>query len=150
MTDRKIDMALKFNRVCHVIRHMYFHKYSPINPIIVLFFPIYAQNSQKKEKRKSGDDFFPIFPSDSTGGVPKRYDLKLKPHLTACKFSGAVQISVNVISDTKFVVLNAAELVVDPKSITYTSSDKNDRLVKISFSSVIALVREQSISFGKG
>ncbi|KAL0330466.1 UNVERIFIED_CONTAM: Aminopeptidase M1 [Sesamum radiatum] len=40
--------------------------------------------------------------------VPKRYDLKLKPDLTAFKFAGAVQISVDVVSDTKFLVLNAA------------------------------------------
>ncbi|KAL3655742.1 AP-1 complex subunit mu-1-like [Castilleja foliolosa] len=56
--------------------------------------------------------------------VPKRYDLKLKPDLIACKFSGAVQISVDVVSDTKFLVLNAAELSIIPKSVTYASGSK--------------------------
>lgn len=56
--------------------------------------------------------------------IPKRYDLKLKPDLAACKFAGAVQISVDVVSDTKFLVLNAAELSVNPKSVTFASANK--------------------------
>ncbi|KAL3497457.1 hypothetical protein ACH5RR_040189 [Cinchona calisaya] len=56
--------------------------------------------------------------------VPKRYDLKLKPDLIACKFSGAVQISVDVVSDTKFIVLNASELSVDSKSVRFSSPTK--------------------------
>ncbi|XP_009802370.1 aminopeptidase M1 [Nicotiana sylvestris] len=56
--------------------------------------------------------------------VPKRYDLRLKPDLVACKFTGAVDISVDVVSDTKFIVLNAAELSVDPKSVLFKSSTK--------------------------
>ncbi|CDP08301.1 unnamed protein product [Coffea canephora] len=54
--------------------------------------------------------------------LPKRYDLKLKPDLTACKFSGAVDISVDVVSDTKFLVLNAADLSVRANSVHFTSS----------------------------
>lgn len=56
--------------------------------------------------------------------IPKRYDLKLKPDLAACKFAGAVQISVDVVSATKFLVLNAAELTVNPKSVTFASANK--------------------------
>lgn len=56
--------------------------------------------------------------------VPKRYDLKLKPDLTACKFSGAVQISIDIVTETKFLVLNAAELSVNPNSVTFTSENK--------------------------
>lgn len=51
--------------------------------------------------------------------VPRRYDLQLKPDLEACKFSGAVQITVDVVSDTKFLVLNASELSVDSKSVNF-------------------------------
>ncbi|KAM7507474.1 hypothetical protein LguiA_017927 [Lonicera macranthoides] len=51
--------------------------------------------------------------------VPKRYDLKLKPDLTVCKFSGTVDISVDVVADTRFIVLNAVELSVDPNSVRF-------------------------------
>ncbi|PSS19341.1 Aminopeptidase [Actinidia chinensis var. chinensis] len=52
--------------------------------------------------------------------VPKRYDIKLKPDLVACKFSGAVDISVDVVAPTKFIVLNAADLAVHPNSVRFT------------------------------
>lgn len=55
--------------------------------------------------------------------IPKRYDLKLKPDLAACKFSGTVDISVDVVADTKFIVLNAAELSVDSNSVKFKSQD---------------------------
>ena len=56
--------------------------------------------------------------------IPKRYDLKLNPDLAACKFTGAVQISVHVVSDTKFLVLNAAELSVTSNSVKFASANK--------------------------
>lgn len=55
--------------------------------------------------------------------VPKRYDIKLKPDLTACKFAGNVNIFVDVVADTKFIVLNAAELSVDSNSARFRSQD---------------------------
>ncbi|KAI3514989.1 hypothetical protein L1887_13737 [Cichorium endivia] len=51
--------------------------------------------------------------------IPKRYDLKLKPDLIACKFSGAVEISIDIVTDTKFIVLNAADLSIDTKSVRF-------------------------------
>ncbi|XP_060210512.1 aminopeptidase M1-like [Lycium barbarum] len=54
--------------------------------------------------------------------VPTRYSLRLKPDLVTCKFTGYVDISVDVVSDTKFIVLNAAELSIDPKSVHFKSS----------------------------
>ncbi|XP_042002862.1 aminopeptidase M1-like isoform X1 [Salvia splendens] len=69
--------------------------------------------------------------------IPKRYDLKLKPDLAACKFAGAVQISVDVVSDTKFLVLNAAELScfhfclgIYLSSIEINCIDENDEIDK--------------------
>lgn len=56
--------------------------------------------------------------------IPKRYDLKLKPDLVTCKFAGAVEICLDVVSHTKFIVLNAAELSVDPKAVLFKSSNK--------------------------
>lgn len=56
--------------------------------------------------------------------IPKRYDLRLTPDLITCKFAGAVQISLDVVTPTKFIVLNAAELSVDPKAVHFKSSNK--------------------------
>lgn len=55
--------------------------------------------------------------------VPKSYDIKLKPDLNDCKFSGTVEIAVDVVGDTKFLVLNAAELDVDSKSVKFRTQD---------------------------
>ncbi|XP_068324437.1 aminopeptidase M1-like [Pyrus communis] len=52
--------------------------------------------------------------------VPKRYDVKLKPDLAACKFGGSVAIDLDIVADTKFVVLNAAELTVNAGSVSFT------------------------------
>ncbi|XAR69944.1 Membrane alanyl aminopeptidase [Bertholletia excelsa] len=60
--------------------------------------------------------------------VPKRYDIKLKPDLVACKFAGFVDISVEVVADTKFIVLNAAELGVDPHSVHFTDQSGSEVL----------------------
>ncbi|KAL6215277.1 hypothetical protein ACLB2K_014708 [Fragaria x ananassa] len=46
--------------------------------------------------------------------VPKRYDVTLKPDLSACKFAGSVAIDLDIVSDTAFIVLNAADLAVTP------------------------------------
>lgn len=73
----------------------------------------------KKYQQFRGQPRLPKFAS------PKRYDLWLKPDLDACKFSGSVDIDVDVISDTKFLVLNAAELTFDSsKSVQFKSSNK--------------------------
>ncbi|KHG26005.1 Puromycin-sensitive aminopeptidase [Gossypium arboreum] len=44
--------------------------------------------------------------------IPKRYDLYLKLDLSACTFSGSVHINLSIVETTKFIVLNACELVV--------------------------------------
>ncbi|KAF8401040.1 hypothetical protein HHK36_014343 [Tetracentron sinense] len=61
--------------------------------------------------------------------VPKRYDLKLKPDLVACKFTGTVEIELDIVAETKFIVLNAADLVVSPNSVWFKnpSSSKEFR-----------------------
>ncbi|GMN36050.1 hypothetical protein TIFTF001_005719 [Ficus carica] len=53
--------------------------------------------------------------------VPKRYDIRLKPDLISCKFSGSVSIDVDVVADTRFIVLNVANLFVNTSSISFTS-----------------------------
>ncbi|KAM7276178.1 hypothetical protein ACFE04_018044 [Oxalis oulophora] len=54
--------------------------------------------------------------------VPKRYDIRIKPDLTACKFAGTVSIHVDIVADTKFLVLNAADLTISSVSFTPSSS----------------------------
>ncbi|XVE51898.1 hypothetical protein DITRI_Ditri02bG0077800 [Diplodiscus trichospermus] len=44
--------------------------------------------------------------------IPKRYDLYLKLDLYACTFSGLLHINLSIGEPTKFIVLNACELVV--------------------------------------
>ncbi|CAI9093745.1 OLC1v1029306C1 [Oldenlandia corymbosa var. corymbosa] len=72
----------------------------------------------KKYQQFRGQPRLPKF------AVPRRYDLHLKPDLDACKFSGAVQITVDVVSATKHLVLNAAELSVDSKSVQFKTPTK--------------------------
>ncbi|MBA0691178.1 hypothetical protein Goari_008820 [Gossypium aridum] len=52
--------------------------------------------------------------------VLKRYDLYLKLDLSDCTFSGLVHINLSIVDPTKFVVLNACELVVH--QVLFTNS----------------------------
>ncbi|KAJ6808349.1 aminopeptidase M1-like [Iris pallida] len=53
--------------------------------------------------------------------IPKRYELDLVPDLSGCKFGGSVRISVDVVSDTRFIVLNSAALSIDSQSVRFRS-----------------------------
>ncbi|PKI72071.1 hypothetical protein CRG98_007528 [Punica granatum] len=59
--------------------------------------------------------------------VPKRYDIWLKPDLAACKFAGSVAIDVDVVSKTKFIVLNAAELSVTDAAVSFTPKGSSQK-----------------------
>ncbi|CAA3001720.1 aminopeptidase M1 [Olea europaea subsp. europaea] len=85
--------------------------------------------------------------------LPKRYDLKLKPDLTACNFTGAVDISVDVVSDTQFLILNAAELSVIPDSVKFTSNDKVVDAVDVEMceeDEIMVLEFKESLPLGVG
>ncbi|GMQ08224.1 hypothetical protein CsSME_00052052 [Camellia sinensis var. sinensis] len=56
--------------------------------------------------------------------IPNRYDLTLNPDLFACTFSGTVQINLSILQITKFIVLNALELVIDQASFTNPQNQK--------------------------
>ncbi|KAJ8442827.1 LOW QUALITY PROTEIN: hypothetical protein Cgig2_016293 [Carnegiea gigantea] len=60
--------------------------------------------------------------------LPKRYDIKLKPDLVSCKFSGVVSIDLDVVSPTKFLVLNAADLDIDSHSLSLTPTSTSQAL----------------------
>ncbi|KQJ89966.1 hypothetical protein BRADI_4g28760v3 [Brachypodium distachyon] len=51
--------------------------------------------------------------------TPRRYELRLRPDLVACTFTGSVAIAVVVSTPTRFLVLNAADLSVNRASIRF-------------------------------
>nr|CAB3480868.1 unnamed protein product [Digitaria exilis]CAB3482869.1 unnamed protein product [Digitaria exilis] len=54
--------------------------------------------------------------------APLRYDLRLRPDLAACTFTGAAAVTVAVSAPTRFLVFNAAELEVDRASVRFQAS----------------------------
>ncbi|KAH7681919.1 Peptidase M1 alanine aminopeptidase/leukotriene A4 hydrolase protein [Dioscorea alata] len=93
------------------------------------------QGPQQSVEQFKGQARLPKF------AVPRRYDLSFKPDLSACTFTGAVQITVDVIDPTHFLVLNSAELDVRDGSVSFKSHyfDKELR------PSEIVLVKEDEI-----
>eukprot|EP00268_Persea_americana_P036936 TRINITY_DN364_c0_g1_i3.p1 TRINITY_DN364_c0_g1~~TRINITY_DN364_c0_g1_i3.p1 ORF type:complete len:895 (+),score=152.53 TRINITY_DN364_c0_g1_i3:409-3093(+) len=73
--------------------------------------------------------------------APKRYDLKLKPDLSSCKFTGFVQIDLQIVSETRFIVLNAADLSFENSSICFTDRESTKEYRP----SEVALVVEDDI-----
>ncbi|KAL4319665.1 hypothetical protein GQ457_18G002170 [Hibiscus cannabinus] len=73
--------------------------------------------------------------------LPKRYDLRLKPDLSACKFAGSVSIDVDVVADTRFIVLNAAELSINSGSVSFSPRNSS----KVFEPSKVELVEEDEI-----
>ncbi|VFQ97745.1 unnamed protein product [Cuscuta campestris] len=105
-----------------------------------------AQKQSKYDQFK-GQPRLPQF------AVPKRYDIRLKPELIACKFAGAVDISVQVIADTKFLVLNAAELTVDPKCVVFKAQNQVLEAVEVEFlaeDEILVLEFGETLSRGLG
>jgi hypothetical protein len=51
--------------------------------------------------------------------APRRYELRLRPDLVACTFTGTAAVTVDVSAPTRFLVLNAADLSVDRASIRF-------------------------------
>ncbi|XVE53865.1 hypothetical protein DITRI_Ditri03aG0036000 [Diplodiscus trichospermus] len=64
--------------------------------------------------------------------IPKRYDLRLKPDLSACKFAGSVSIDIDIVANTQFIVLNAAELSIETSSVSFSP-----RILAIGFEGVL-------------
>jgi puromycin-sensitive aminopeptidase len=60
--------------------------------------------------------------------VPKRYDLRLNPDLIACTFTGTVAIDLDIVADTRFIVLNAADLSVNDASVSFTPPSSSKAL----------------------
>ncbi|KAK6248932.1 hypothetical protein QUC31_020497 [Theobroma cacao] len=57
--------------------------------------------------------------------VPKRYHIHLTPDLSACKFGGSVSIHLDILADTRFIVLNAAQLSINPGSVSFSPQNSS-------------------------
>ncbi|XXG42913.1 hypothetical protein AAC387_Pa01g3067 [Persea americana] len=87
--------------------------------------------------------------------IPKRYDLKLKPDLSSCKFTGFVQIDLQIVSETRFIVLNAADLSFENSSICFTDrqSTKEYRPSEVALvveDDILVLQFDDGLSPGEG
>ncbi|KAL5559481.1 hypothetical protein UlMin_035692 [Ulmus minor] len=59
--------------------------------------------------------------------VPKRYDIRLQPDLNSCKFTGSVAIDVDIVAETRFLVLNVADISVRSDSVSLTKRNSSKR-----------------------
>ncbi|XP_042488485.1 aminopeptidase M1 [Macadamia integrifolia] len=75
---------------------------------------------QKKYEQFIGQPRLPKF------AVPKRYDLKLNPDLITCEFTGIVDIDIDIVAETKFIVLNAADLVIDREFVYFKNQSSSE------------------------
>ncbi|XP_024180659.1 aminopeptidase M1 isoform X2 [Rosa chinensis] len=84
--------------------------------------------------------------------IPKRYDLHLKLDLSACTFSGTVQINVSIVEETKFLVLNALELDVHQVWFTNSHGQKYHPcdVVLDGDDEVLVLVFDKALGIGEG
>lgn len=73
--------------------------------------------------------------------VPKRYDIHLTPDLVACNFKGTVAIDVHIVSATKFIVLNSAELEVNSSSVFFKPQSGSQELRAVG----IELIKEDEV-----
>ncbi|XP_038896093.1 aminopeptidase M1-like isoform X2 [Benincasa hispida] len=84
--------------------------------------------------------------------IPIRYDLHLKTHLSACTFSGIVQITLTILHDTKFIVLNALEL--DVHGVSYSNSNtqkyKPSDVILDEEDEILVLVFDDMLRVGEG
>ncbi|XP_044464976.1 aminopeptidase M1 [Mangifera indica] len=57
--------------------------------------------------------------------VPKRYDIFLNPDLNSCRFTGSVSIDLDIVETTRFIVLNAAELSINNRSVSFATKSSS-------------------------
>ncbi|KAL4607644.1 hypothetical protein ACB092_09G190300 [Castanea dentata] len=108
--------------------------------LLALASYIYIRSRRRPDSRKNmkvmvSMEEFKGQPRLPKFAVPKRYDIRLKPNLTTCKFAGSVAIELKVVADTSFIVLNAAELSIDTTSVSFTypaahSSNSKQQVLK--------------------
>ncbi|WJZ94349.1 hypothetical protein VitviT2T_013220 [Vitis vinifera] len=84
--------------------------------------------------------------------IPKRYDLVLKPDLSACTFSGSVQVDLSISQVTHFLVLNALDLQIHQASFTNSQNKKYCPcdVVLEADDEVLVLVFDEALPTGDG
>ncbi|XP_073141119.1 aminopeptidase M1-like [Henckelia pumila] len=85
--------------------------------------------------------------------VPKCYELTIKPDLSACDFSGIVLIHISIHRPTRFLVLNALELVITHVSFTNSQNLKyvpSDILVDNDDEILVLVFDETILDVGNG
>ncbi|GMY34655.1 aminopeptidase M1-like isoform X1 [Fagus crenata] len=84
--------------------------------------------------------------------IPKSYHLYLKLDLTACTFSGTVQVHLNILEHTKFLALNVLEL--DVHQVCFTDSNHQTyrpcEVVLDGEDEILVLVFDEVLSVGDG
>ncbi|KAG2578560.1 hypothetical protein PVAP13_6NG203300 [Panicum virgatum] len=81
--------------------------------------------------------------------APLRYDLRLRPDLAACTFSGAAAVAVAVSAPTRFLVLNAAELDVDRASIRFQDLVPTD-VTQFEEDEILVIGFDRELTIGEG
>ncbi|CAL5006547.1 unnamed protein product [Urochloa decumbens] len=81
--------------------------------------------------------------------APLRYDLRLRPDLAACTFTGAAAIAVAVSAPTRFLVFNAAELNVDRASVRFQDLVPSE-VVQFEEDEILVLGFDRELPIGEG
>jgi len=90
---------------------------------------VIATQLRKKSKIKKLSNAFQGKVRLPTSVTPSRYDLELTPKLDTCKFDGKMTVNVNIVEETKYIVLNAADLNIVDKTVWLRS--KTSRQVSV-------------------
>jgi hypothetical protein len=88
---------------------------------------------RRRGKKAQTSKMFKGLPRLPKFAVPRRYDLELRPDLNACKFDGKLAVTLDVLQDTKYLVLNAADLVIANSSVCLRSTASSKVNNNISF-----------------
>lgn len=64
--------------------------------------------------------------------IPETYDVFLSPDLTTCKFGGILDILLEVVEETKFVVFNIADIELTESSIKLKYKEQEKEFVPVS------------------
>ncbi|WOK97019.1 hypothetical protein Cni_G05727 [Canna indica] len=86
---------------------------------------------------------------------PQRYDLILRPDLSSCKFTGAVHIAVDIADETRFLVLNAADISIEGGAIWFKNPISGKELlpsevVMVEEDEILILRFDEILSIGEG
>uniref|UniRef100_A0A7I4BPT3 Aminopeptidase n=1 Tax=Physcomitrium patens TaxID=3218 RepID=A0A7I4BPT3_PHYPA len=89
-----------------------------------------------------------------TSVTPSRYDLELTPKLDICKFDGKMTVSLRIVEDTKYIVLNAADLTITDKSVWLRSNTSRQMFWPKSVElhpedEILVLAFEENLSLGE-